>query len=196
MPATRTRSASSLGERRITPTGDLPDSESRSSVQGISQRLAARCRFHLVMGLRRDESGFTLIELLAVVLVVGVMAAIALPTFLGQSSGNGAPSKSLLRTAKVTAESLALENGYAAINKKLLQTNEPAIATAKGDGPWISAAKGTNFGYTLTATSAITGNKFTITRNADGTVTRTCTIPTKTSPAGGCTVAKGKSGTW
>ncbi len=135
-----------------------------------------------------NESGFTLIELLVVILIIGILAAIAIPSFLNQKGkANDASAKELARTAQTTAETYATEhNGeYTGLTTKELVKIEKTINTSSTAGNayiedpgGVSGVSGT--GYTVTATST-NGDKFSIVNSA-GTVTRTCS-----GSGGGCT---------
>ncbi len=152
-----------------------------------------------------DQRGFTLIELLVVVMIIGLLAAFAMPSFMGQrDKADDARAEAAAHTTETALEIYAMDNGASYLNATAaaLQAIEPTVpagTAAKGEqsvkltGPG-GKGKPAATGYRLTVTAAVSGNKFSIDRTG-GLVTFTCKVAS-TSDAGGCLLSKGKNGTW
>lgn len=133
----------------------------------------------------RSEHGFTLIEILVVVMIIGILAAIAIPSFLSQTGkSRDAAAKVAARTAQEAIETYYTDAKSYNTDAATLRGIEPALANAVN-----LTVSGTIDSYSISTDSTATPvETFTVKRSDTGAMTRTC------SPAGksGCP----SSGKW
>jgi type IV pilus assembly protein PilA len=123
---------------------------------------------------RQSDDGFTLIELLVVMVIIGVLAGIAIPSFLQQrEKGYQAAEKNDLRTYSIALESYATDSGgqYTPSRAQAVADGYVASSAVVVAAAVYNLAPGTNNAYCLQASSSNTGALWYL-DSATGTVAK------------------------
>jgi type IV pilus assembly protein PilA len=138
----------------------------------------------------RNERGFTLIELLVVMIIIAILMAVAVPTFLKQKqSAVGTKAKANIKVVQGAIESCASGNTSGMVSSTqtgernctttaALNADEPSLTSLLGSGTdQVEVTAVNTMGYTLAARFIIDGGNtatFTYSNDGAGGITRTC----------------------